>query len=298
VRLVGLKFLNRSGSGSTSDAILALQYAHQKGIRVSNNSWGGGGYSQALYNAIDATTSVGHLFVAAAGNSGVNTDVSPHYPSSYDLDNVIAVASITSADARSSFSNYGLTSVDLGAPGSSIYSTLPGDKYGTYSGTSMATPHVSGAVALVMSLHPDWGYGELRDAILETARPIPALGGITVTGGTLDVAAAVEFSPDAPPPAPDPPTVPALTASAVSNKTVTLSWGIIEKESGFELGRVPYNSRSGACGNFSVIKTLPADATSTTDSRNSGTYCYAVRSFNEAGTLGWSNSVTVLFSKK
>ena len=205
VQIAGLKFLNAQGSGSTSDAILALQYATAEGMRVTNNSWGGGGNSQALYDAIAAArdSGSGSLFVAAAGNNSFDNDLLPFYPASYDLDNLIAVAATTSTDGLASFSNYGATSVDLGAPGVGVLSTVPGG-YDTYSGTSMATPHVSGAAALLLALNPNWTYAQVRDRIFCTARPVSALAGNTVTGGILDVGAALGSATCAAPPSPPP----------------------------------------------------------------------------------------------
>jgi subtilisin family serine protease len=191
VRVAGLKFLSAQGSGSTSDAVLALGYAVAEGMKVTNNSWGGGGFSQSLYNAINAARDAGMLFVAAAGNSTLNNDLLPFYPASYGLDNVIAVAATTSTDGLASFSNYGATSVDLGAPGAGITSTVPGNGYESWSGTSMATPHVSGAAALLFAAHPSWSYVEVRDRIFCTARPLAALSGKTATGGMLDLGAAL-----------------------------------------------------------------------------------------------------------
>lgn len=209
VKLMALKFLNDSGSGSTSGTISAVNYAVNKGVKVSNNSWGGGSYSQALYHAIENGKAVGHIFVAAAGNNGTNNDVSPFYPASYTNDNLIAVAAIDSNDNKASFSNYGATSVDLGAPGVDILSTVLGSGYSYYSGTSMATPHVAGAAALLYGLNPTWTYAQVRDRILSTARPIAALSGKTVTGGILDLAAAVSGS--TPPPTPTPAPTPTPT---------------------------------------------------------------------------------------
>ncbi|MFM6276998.1 MAG: S8 family serine peptidase, partial [Dolichospermum sp.] len=113
-KIMPLKFLNDQGSGSTSNAILAINYATAKGVKLTNNSWGGGGFSQALYDAINAAGQAGALFIAAAGNSGQNADINPMYPAAYNLPNIISVASTTRTDALSSFSNYGLNSVDLG----------------------------------------------------------------------------------------------------------------------------------------------------------------------------------------
>lgn len=201
VKIMALKFLTDAGSGSTSDAIDAVQYATDMQVKVSNNSWGGGSYDQALYDAINSSKSIGHLFIAAAGNNGLNNDRRPHYPSSYNLDNIIAVAAIDSSDLKASWSNYGATSVDLGAPGVSIYSTIPGG-YDYYNGTSMATPHVTGVAALLYGLHPDWTYQQVRDAILDNVRLVSSLAGKTVTGGTLDAAAALGAGSPPPPPPP------------------------------------------------------------------------------------------------
>ncbi|MFZ4576014.1 MAG: S8 family serine peptidase [Phycisphaerales bacterium] len=189
-KIMALKFLGASGSGATTGAISAVQYLTQKGVKVSNNSWGGGGYSQALFDAISASRSVGHVFVAAAGNAGVNIDSSPSYPASYNLDNIISVAASDNNNNRASFSNYGRTGVDLAAPGVNIYSSYL-SSYAYLDGTSMATPHVTGVVALVQGLHPDWTYTQVRDRILFTVRPVAAFATTTVTGGVLDAFAAV-----------------------------------------------------------------------------------------------------------
>ena len=194
VKMVGLKFLDAGGGGYSDDAVDAIQYAATKvnGIRLTSNSWGGGGYSQALKDAIDAATGAGQLFIAAAGNDSSDNDANVSYPSGYNCANIIAVASITSAGSLSGFSNYGATSVDIGAPGSDILSTEPGNTYGLKSGTSMATPHVSGAAALLWAIDPSLSWMAIRDAILDSARPNTALSGRVVTGGELDVNAAIE----------------------------------------------------------------------------------------------------------
>jgi len=226
VKLAALKFLSDSGSGSTSDAVLAVQYAVREGIKVSNNSWGGGGYSQALYDAINAAKSVGHIFVAAAGNSGTNNDTTPFYPASYNLDNVISVAATDSVDAKASWSNYGLSSVDLGAPGVSIYSTLPGG-YGTMSGTSMACPHVAGVAALVYGYHPGWTYQQVRNSIFNTVRPVSSLSGITVTGGVVNAAAALGATSPPLPTSTTPPTQTPLPTPTPLPTSTTLPGGLM-----------------------------------------------------------------------
>ncbi|MDH6106571.1 S8 family serine peptidase [Anabaenopsis tanganyikae CS-531] len=186
-KIMPLKFLDDTGFGSTSNAILAVDYATAQGVKLTNNSWGGGGYSQGLYDAIAAAGDAGSLFIAAAGNDSNNNDSSPSYPASYNLDNIISVASTTHTDGLSWFSNYGLTTVDLGAPGSSIYSTVPGNSYASISGTSMASPHVAGAAALLWSENPTWTAQQVKDVLLQTVDPTETLNGITVSGGRLNV---------------------------------------------------------------------------------------------------------------
>lgn len=208
VRIINAKFLGRRG-GSLANAIKAIGYItdlktrHGLNIVASNNSWGGGGFSQALLDAINRGGDAGILFIAAAGNGGSdgagdNNDLIANYPSNYQCttsqrswDCVIAVAAIGGNGSLASFSNYGVTSVDLGAPGVSIYSTLPGkgntSSYGAYNGTSMATPHVTGAVALYASTHPIATPEEIRNAILSSVVPTPSLSGKTVSGGRLNV---------------------------------------------------------------------------------------------------------------
>mgnify|MGYP003429420266 CR=1 FL=1 len=197
VKMISAKFLGSQG-GTTDNAIRAVNYLtdlkqrYGLNLAATNNSWGGGGFSQALKDAIDGGAAANILFVAAAGNSSVNNDSSPHYPSSYDSAGIISVASITSTGGLSSFSNYGATSVDLGAPGSGIWSTVPVRSrgkvvpgYASYSGTSMATPHVTGAVALYASRFGGTA-GQIKSAILESVVPTPSLSGKTVTGGRLN----------------------------------------------------------------------------------------------------------------
>jgi subtilisin family serine protease/methionine-rich copper-binding protein CopC len=202
VKLMALKFLSASGGGTTADAIEAVSYATMmhnlwvatggaKGanIRLTSNSWGGGGFSQALMDAIAAagtSSGGGMLFVAAAGNEGTNNDSLPHYPSSYNLPNIVAVAATDRNDGLASFSCWGPTSVDIGAPGVDTYSTSPGSSYRSLSGTSMATPHVSGVAALAWSVAPNATYQQIRDAMYAGADPIPSLAGKTVTGKRLN----------------------------------------------------------------------------------------------------------------
>ena len=191
-QIMALRFIGASGSGSTADAVDAINYAtmmkkdHGVNIRVTNNSWGGGSPSQALEDAIAASGAEDMLFVAAAGNDTLDNDATPHYPSSYTLDNIIAVAATDTSDGLASFSNTGAVSVDLGAPGSNTYSTVPGGVYGYKSGTSMASPHVAGVAALAWDADPGASYTDVRNAILSNVDPLAALNGETVTGGRLN----------------------------------------------------------------------------------------------------------------
>ena len=194
VQIMALKFLNAQGSGQISDAVEAIGYAVAQGANISNNSWGfNGGFSQALYDAIADARDADHVFLAAAGNGnlfgiGQDNDTRPLYPASFDLDNIIAVAATDDHDQLATFSNFGVTSVDLAAPGVGILSTTPGNTYSTYSGTSMATPHVAGVVALLRDLHPDLDFESVIDQVLASVDPIPAMTGKSVTGGRLNAA--------------------------------------------------------------------------------------------------------------
>lgn len=198
VKLMSAKFLGNTG-GTTVNAIKAVDYftdLKQRGINIvaTNNSWGGGGFSQGLYDAIERANLQGILFVAAAGNATNNNDTTPSYPASYLNSNIIAVASITNTGALSSFSNWGANSVDLGAPGSGIWSTVPVRSkgkvvsgYASYNGTSMATPHVAGAVALYVSSNPGASVSTVKNAILNSTVPNTSLSNKCVTGGRLNV---------------------------------------------------------------------------------------------------------------
>jgi len=196
VQLMPLKILGADGSGTTSSAIEALRYAVDNGAQISNNSWGGDPYSQALYDAIQYAQEAEHIFVAAAGNGnffglGIDNDANPFYPASYDLDNIVTVAATDHNDNLAIFSNYGATSVDLAAPGVSILSTTPNGGYALNSGTSMAAPHVAGALSLVRDYNPDFTYRQIIDQVMSTVDPIAALAGRMVSGGRLNLAAAL-----------------------------------------------------------------------------------------------------------
>jgi len=213
VTIISGKFMGPNG-GTTAAAVEAIDYMvdlkqrHGLNIVALNNSWGGTGYSQALHDAIIRAAKANIVFVAAAGNGdstgrGLNNDVTATYPADYDttqgtttesaasFNAVIAVAAIDSSGNLATFSNYGATKVHLGAPGVNIWSTVPTSTYASYNGTSMATPHVTGAVALYASTHPAAGASEIRSAILGAVTPTPSLAGKTTTGGRLNLSSII-----------------------------------------------------------------------------------------------------------
>jgi subtilisin family serine protease len=186
-KIMPIKFLGLFG-GTTAGAIGSVNYATRMGAHLTNNSWGGGGFSQALKDAITAAGAANQLFVAAAGNSNFNNDLIPSYPSGYDNDNIIAVAASDHDDERASFSQWGARTVDLAAPGVDILSTFPVSmgSYGSISGTSMASPHVAGVAGLVLSQDPTLSTTELKNIILQSTDKIPAWNGLVLTGGRLN----------------------------------------------------------------------------------------------------------------
>jgi len=188
--IMALKFLDAGGSGNTADAIAAIEYATLMGARVMNNSWGGGGYEQSLKDAIDAAGAANIVFVAAAGNDfGNDNDVTPLYPAGYDSTNILSVMATDHDDLRSDFSNFGLTTVDLAGPGTDVLSCAPGGGYQFLSGTSMATPHVAGACALLLSANPLLNVASLKQALFSTVDT--NLMGLCVSGGRLNLARAL-----------------------------------------------------------------------------------------------------------
>ena len=212
VKIMPLKFLSASGSGSLAAAIDAINYANHFGVKITSNSWGGGGRSQALEDAIKAANTAGSLFVAAAGNNGTDNDATPNYPSNYDVANVLAVAAMDRKGDLANFgsggggggicgcvgstlpspgSNYGATTVDLAAPGKEILSTTPNNTYSSFSGTSMATPHVSGVAALTLSRFGSLTNVQLKQRLMNSVDTRPSLQGKMVTGGSINAFKAV-----------------------------------------------------------------------------------------------------------
>jgi len=198
VKLMACKFLTSEGSGATSDAIDCIDYAVSMGADILSNSWGGGGFSSALFDAIQASNQAGTLFVAAAGNSSSNNDGFDNYPSNYEVENVVAVAAIDRSGNLASFSSYGRTTVDIAGPGVDVLSSVSANDnaYDVFSGTSMATPHVAGVAALLKSAYPNITVSEYKTRLYSSVRPLPALSGLTLTEGLVDASAALNISAD------------------------------------------------------------------------------------------------------
>ncbi len=304
--IMGSKFLNATGSGTTAGAINAIEFAIQAkaafaasggaNVRVLSNSWGGGGFSQALLDEINKANTNNMLFVAAAGNNGSNNDTTAFYPADYNASNIIAVAATDNNDALASFSNFGPTKVHLGAPGVNVLSTIIGGNYDYFSGTSMATPHVSGAAALVLSSCALDTAG-VKANILNNVDPIPSLAGITVTGGRLNVNKAIracgapatpDFSLSA---TPSSQTVSA-GASASYTVTVTPSGGftgtVTFSASGLPTGATASFNPTSVAGSGSSTMTVATSATTP-----AGTYTLTISGNSGALTHTTTVSLTV-----
>ncbi len=284
-QIMPIRFLGPNG-GFTSDAVLSVNYAVANGATISNNSWGGGGFSTTLFNAIANARANDHLFVAAAGNSNVNTDASPHYPSSYNLDNIISVAATTNRDARASFSNYGATSVDIGAPGQDIASTYINNGYVWNSGTSMASPHVAGVAAAVRIQNPSWTYAQVRDRLYATARPVASLAGITVTGGVVNMFNALDGGGGGPVNSPPTVSIAAPSSGSVSTQgdSVSFSASASDAEDGSLSASIVWTS--------SLDGVIGSGASFSTSSLSVGTHSVTA-SVSDSGGLNASDAVTI-----
>ena len=297
---MGSKFLDSTGSGTLANAVNAIEFTVQAksllgagaNVRVLSNSWGGGGFSQSLLDEINRANANDMLFVAAAGNSNSNNDIVASYPASYNAPNVIAVAATDNTDHRASFSNYGATRVHLAAPGVNVLSTTRNNTYSFFSGTSMATPHVSGAAALVLS-QCNLSTASLKTLILNTVDPIAALTGLVATNGRLNVDRAVRSCGSIPPPPPPPPPVPpaptGLTAvPGPSSRQISLSWNA-------SAGATSYTVRRST-SNGGPYSTIASNVTATTyvngGLRSGRRYYYVVAAVNGVGTSPNSTQAT------
>ena len=217
VKIMPLKFLDSKGSGYTSDAISAILYANRMGVPIISNSWSGTAYSQSLSEAIDASSAV---VICAAGNIGANSDTTPQYPGAYISSNIISVTATNYHDQLAPFSNYGVVSVDLAAPGVDIYSTAHSGQYKSLSGTSMAAPYVTGVVALIKSQNPSMNTAQIKSRILGNVDIISSLSGKVATGGRLNAAKALGVSPT---PTPTPTQTPSPTPTPTPSPTPTVT---------------------------------------------------------------------------
>ncbi|OWK43728.1 S8 family serine peptidase [Fimbriiglobus ruber] len=221
VQIMALKFMGSDGTGYTSNAVRAMDFAVSHGAKIINESWGGATGDPTLAAAIARAQAAGVIVVTAAGNGGTNNDTTGFYPADYiaQSNNVVTVAATDSNNNLASFSNYGANTVMLAAPGVNILSTLPGNTYGYMTGTSMATPFVSGALALLWDDHPTWSYEQVIAKLKASVDPLPSLAGKTITGGRLDVAKLLD-APVSPPPVVAPPVVPPPAPPVVSPPVV------------------------------------------------------------------------------
>ena len=264
-QILPVKFLNRFGQGSTANAIRALNYAVALGARVSNLSYGGTAFSQALYDTIAAANNAGHIVVAAAGNSSNNSDNFPVYPAAYNLPNIISVAATNASDQLANFSNFGPTTIDLAAPGVNTLSTVPFNNYATMNGTSMSTPHVTGVVSLLLAKLPSLTAADVKSALLTTVDPLPSLAGRTVSGGRVNAFQALStLAPQI-----SVTTVNGMIEFAVSETTTLVASG----------GSAPYVWSSSnpsvamidAVGNLTALAPGVVQITATDNNNNSGT---------------------------
>ena len=218
VSLVGLKFITASGSGTLENAVKAIEYSTSLGLTLTSNSWGGGGFSQTMLDAIKSAAAHNVLFVAAAGNASSNNDAVPSYPASYDVPNMLAVAASDNKDQMASFSCYGLTSVHVAAPGVDIVSSVKDSKYSKMSGTSMATPHVAGLAALIKSAIPSATALEIRSRIIGGVDRSDYWSTRISSGGRINAANSIEI--DTTPPS----AIESLQLVSATTLSATFSW--------------------------------------------------------------------------
>ena len=297
VTIIPAKFLGPYG-GFLSDAIRAVDYftdlKRRSGLNIValNNSWGGGGYSKLLHSAIIRAAKANILFVAAAGNNYGNNDLQPFYPANYNTtlaagsetpasyNSVIAVTALDRQGAKAPWANQGAQTVHLGAPGVAVVSTVPWLGYASYDGTSMATPHVTGAAALYASTHPGASAAEIRQALLSSALPTASLAGKTTTGGRLNLSCVIDSLP----------TPSGLTAEAGSSSCVTLRWNFSAANS------TTFTIEGSTDGiSFRLIGSVPGNARQYSDCglAPETKYWYRVQAGNDCGASAFAGPVSV-----
>lgn len=306
--IMALKFLRADGSGTTSDAIRAIHYATMQrvrfgvNVRVINMSWGGGGFSSALRDAIQAAGDAGILAVAAAGNSARNNDLNPQYPSSYDVSTLVAVAATDSRDQLASFSNYGAATVDLAAPGVSILSTYPNNRYVALSGTSMATPHVAGVAALAWSVAPNASVAEIKNALLGGVDRVSSLSGKVLTGGRLNAYNTLRMLNPAGPASPvigelqmTPGTLTTGTVATLTARGVYDPDGAVASVWFYQdtNGNGQWDAADRALGSVSTVVGQQASVVVNTAGYSPGTYRVFARAQDATGL--WSNAASTTF---
>lgn len=274
VRVIG------SGRVRVSTVIAGLQYAADNGARVVNMSLFLASRSQAMHDALNELDRLGIVVVVSAGNNGRNLDRSPLYPASYQVDNVIAVAALTSRDRFAGFSNYGPSSVHVAAPGTRVLSTWPNRSYRYLDGTSMAAPHVAGVAALLIAEHPGWTPTQVRNRIVNTARRIDRFDRFVIGGGVLDTVASVLR-----PTRPRRPGRPRLLH--LGDGRILIIWrDNSDNETTFEVQRQRFVD--GRWQRRRKIATLDADTTELVHRRALDRWRFRVRAVNAVGGSRWS----------
>lgn len=280
-RIMALKFIGTDGNGYTSDGIRALNYAAANGARVANASWGSNVYDAVFATAIARAQSAGLILVTSAGNDSSNNDAVPFYPASYSatLANVIPVAAVDANGQLAGFSSYGANTVVLGAPGVSILSTLPNNRYGSYSGTSMAAPFVAGAIALLWDANPTWSWQQVVAKLKASVDPLASLAGRTTTGGRLNLAKMLDVAtpPTVPPTVPPPASPPPATTRETDGARVLSAVFHGSAVDRFDRVRVQFNEKinagsftiadvtlSGPDGGFAALSVVPVNGTNNT----------------------------------
>ncbi|MFQ6052212.1 MAG: S8 family serine peptidase [Candidatus Hydrothermarchaeota archaeon] len=288
IKLMAVRVLNCKDKGYTADVVAGIDYAIENGAHILNNSYGGYKYFSSEVDAILRARAAGRLFIASAGNKGLDTDLTEnrHYPSCYACENIISVLATDQNDEKPSWSNYGETTVDIGAPGASILTTLMDGGYGYVDGTSAAAPHVSGVAALVWGKPIKvWHWSQVKDTILNMAEPKDSLAGLCVSGARLSA-----YEPDLP--------------SAPSNLTATpTAWSIVDlgwqdnstDEFGFEIQRMKEGESDYSYAG--VVEDNDVQYTDAQAAAAGNTNYYKVRAYNYGGNSSFTSPVSVVIPR-